>query len=83
MTLMIRYCFSIATDPLNLIGSSSEEIHTLSKNISYKEKDLKQDKMLKMLQYFLMIKIFLQKTIIAKFEVLENFYSDLTRIKTG
>ena len=39
--------------------------------------------MLKMLQYFLMIKIFLQKTIIAKFEVIENFYSDLTRIKTG
>ena len=50
--------------------------NTLSKNISYKDKDLT------LLSNKVKCTV-LEKTIIARFEVIENFYSDLPRINIG
>ena len=69
-----KICFSIITDPLNPIGCSFEIIH--SQKTSYKEKDLT----------LLSSKVkctVLEKKIIAKFEVIENFYFDWPRTNIG
>ena len=70
-----KICFSIITDSLNPIGCSFEIIRS-QKNISYKDKDLT------LLSNKVKCTV-LEKTIIAKFEVIENFYSDLPRINIG
>ena len=63
-----KYCFSIKTDPLNPIECSFEK-YAHNKNISFKEKD--------------QIYKFFTENDVMKFEVIENFYSDLTKINIG
>ena len=70
-----QICFPIITDSLNPIGRSFEIIRS-QKNISYKDKGLT------LLSNKVKCTV-LEKTIIAKFEVIENFYSDLPRINIG
>ena len=57
-------------NPLNPIGCSFEK-NTLPKSMSYKEKDLTNE-----------VKCCTENNN-AKFEVIENFYSDLPKVNTG
>ena len=68
-----KICFSKITDPLNPIGCSFENIR--SQNTSFIKKTIWLSEKVKC--------TVLEKTIIAKFEVIENFYSDLPRINIG
>ena len=57
-------------NPLNPIGCYFEK-NTVPKNMSYKEKDLTNE-----------VKCCTENNN-AKFEVIENFYSDLPKVNTG